>query len=273
MNAFLEYMRTDQKFFPYKTPEEVLTAYRAIQHKIDPALNALFLNTPKTPFEIRQTESFRAASAAAQYVDGLPDGSRPGIFYVPIVDAVKTPIASESLFAHEAIPGHHYQKMLQNENDRLPQFRRHGQFTAFIEGWGLYSESLGKELGLYADPYQKMANLSNEIRRSIRLVVDPGLHTKGWTREQAIKYMTDNEPISEQEASAEIERYMAIPGQAVAYKVGQMKLQALRNKYTKQLESAFNTAVFHDEILKDGAMPLDILEKKLDAWANKQTKK
>lgn len=272
LNAFLEYIRTDQKFFPYKTPEEILTAYRAIQQKINPALPALFLHTPKTPFEIRQTESFRAASAAAEYFAGLPDGSRPGIFYVPIVDATKTHTAEESLFAHEAIPGHHYQIMLQYENDLLPQFRRHGGFTAFMEGWGLYSESLGKELGLYTDPYQKMANLSLEIHRAIRLVVDPGLHTKGWTRERAIKYMMDNEPISEQEATAEIERYMAIPGQAVAYKVGQMKLQALRNKYCKQFGSAFNIAAFHDQILKDGAMPLDILEKKMDAWAEEQRK-
>jgi uncharacterized protein (DUF885 family) len=272
LKAFLEYIRTDPKFFPYKTPEEVLTAYRAIQQKIDPALHALFLHTPKTPFEIRQTESFRAASAAAQYVAGLPDGSRPGIFYVPIVDATKTHTAEESLFAHEAIPGHHYQIMLQYENERLPQFRRHGSFPAFAEGWGLYSESLGTELGLYTDPYQKMANLSEEIHRAIRLVVDPALHTKGWTREQAIKYMMDNEPISEQGATAEIERYMAIPGQAVAYKVGAMKLQALRTKYAKQLGSSFNIAAFHDEILRDGAMPLDILEEKMDKWAKTQKK-
>ncbi|WP_347159032.1 DUF885 domain-containing protein [Pontibacter chitinilyticus] len=272
LNAFLEYLRTDQKFFPYKTPEEVLTAYRAIQQKIEPELPALFLHTPKTPFEIRQTESFRAASASAQYYPGLPDGSRPGIFYVPIVDATKTKIAEESTFAHEAIPGHHYQAMLQFENDSLPQFRRHGHFIAFIEGWGLYSESLGKELGLYTDPYQKMANLSWEIHRAIRLVVDPGLHTKGWTRERAIKYMMDNEPITEQAATAEIERYMAVPGQAVAYKVGGMKLQALRKKYEKELGSAFDIAAFHDEILKDGAMPLDILEEKMDAWASTQKK-
>ena len=155
LNAYLEYIRSDPQFFPYKTPEEVLAAYRAIQQKIDPALHKLFLHTPKTPFEIRQTESFRAASAAAQYFPGLPDGSRPGIFYVPIVDATKTSVAEESLFAHEAIPGHHYQIMLQYENDHLPQFRRHGGFTAFDEGWGLYAESLGKELGLYTDPYQK----------------------------------------------------------------------------------------------------------------------
>jgi uncharacterized protein (DUF885 family) len=270
LKAFLEYIRTDPKFFPYKTPEEVLTAYRAIQQKIDPALHTMFLHAPKTPFEIRQTESFRAASSSAQYFPGLPDGSRPGIFYVPIVDATKTSIAAETLFAHEAIPGHHYQVMLQYENESLPQFRRHSHFTAFIEGWGLYSESLGPELGLYTDPYQKMANLSGEIHRAIRLVVDPGLHAKGWTREQAIQYMMDNEPISEQGATAEIERYMAIPGQAVAYKVGGMKLQALRNMYTKQLRSTFDIAAFHDEILKDGAMPLDILQVKMDSWAKRQ---
>ncbi len=272
LNVYLEYLRSDPQFFPYKTPEEVLAAYRAIQQKIDPALHTLFLHTPKTPFEIRQTEAFRAASASAEYFAGLPDGSRPGIFYVPIVEATKTHVAEESLFAHEAIPGHHYQIMLQYENDHLPQFRRHGGFTAFMEGWGLYSESLGKELGLYTDPYQKMANLSEEIHRAIRLVVDPGLHTKGWTREQAIKYMMDNEPISEQEATAEIERYMAIPGQAVAYKVGAMKLQALRTKYAKQLGSSFNIAAFHDEVLKDGAMPLDILDEKMNAWAKTQKK-
>lgn len=267
LNAYLEYLRSDPQFFPYKTPEEVLAAYRAIQQKINPALPKFFLYTPKTPFEIRQTEAFRAASAAAQYIQGLPDGSRPGIFYVPIVDANKTRIAEETLFAHEAIPGHHYQIMLQYENDNLPKFRRHSQFGAFVEGWGLYAEIIGKELGLYTDSYQKMANLSAEIHRAIRLVVDPGLHTKGWTREQAIKYMMDNEPISEQAATAEIERYMAIPGQAVAYKIGALKLQALRKKYTKQLGRAFNIAAFHDQILKDGDMPLDILEEKMEAWA------
>ena len=272
LKAFLEYIRTDAKFFPYKTPEEVLNAYRAIQKKVTPALHLLFLHEPKTPFEIRQTESFRAASSSAQYFPGLPDGSRPGIFYVPIVDATKTSFARESLFAHEAIPGHHYQMMLQFENEQLPEFRRHSDFTAFIEGWGLYSESIGSAVGLYSDPFQKMANLSAEIHRAIRLVVDPGLHSKGFSREQAIKYMMDNEPISLDDATAEIERYMAIPGQAVAYKVGQLKLQALRDTYTKQLGNAFNLPAFHDQILKDGAMPLDILQNKMDSWAKSQRK-
>jgi uncharacterized protein (DUF885 family) len=150
------------------------------------------------------------------------------------------------------------------------KFRRYGGFNAYIEGWGLYSESLGKEPGLYSDPYQHMAALGDEIHRAIRLVVDPGLHAKGWTREKAIQYMLENEPTTEQFATSEIERYMALPGQAVAYKVGALKLQELRKKYTKQLGHAFNLAAFHNEILKEGAMPLDILERKMDAWANRQ---
>jgi uncharacterized protein (DUF885 family) len=273
LKAFMNYINTDAKFFPYKTPEEVLTAYQAIQKKVDPALSKMFLHSPKTPFEVRQIEAYRAESASAQYFAGLTDGSRPGIFYVPILDATKTKFANESLFAHEAIPGHHYQIMLQNENEHLPRFRRYGESNAFIEGWGLYSESLGKELGLYTDPFQKMANLQLEMHRAIRLVVDPGLHSKNWTREQAITYMLDNEPISEQEATAEIERYMAIPGQALGYKVGSMKLQALRAEYTKVLGQNFNLPVFHNEILKDGCMPLDILERKMDVWAAGQKQK
>lgn len=267
LEEFFEYMRTDPKFYPYKTSEDILNAYRAIEAQITPTLNRLFLNKPKTSFEVRQTEAFRAASAAAQYNAGLADGSRPGIFYVPIVDPSKTPVR-ESLFIHEAVPGHHYQVMLQRENEALPQFRRYSSFTSYSEGWGLYSESLGKELGLYSDPYQYMKALGDEIHRAIRLVVDPGLHAKGWTREQAIKYMVDNEPITEPAATAEIERYMAIPGQATAYKVGAMKLIQLRAKYTKQLGKNFKIADFHDQILKDGGLPLAILEEKMDRWAN-----
>ena len=183
LNAFFEHMRTDPKFFPYKTPEEVLVAYRAMEQKIDPALHKLFLIRPETPFEVRrELESFRAASSAPQYLPGLPDGSRPGIFYVPIIDASKMSFAEESLFVHKAIPGHHYQIMIQKENQHIPEFRRDGRFLAYIEGWGLYAESLGKELGFYTDPYQHLTALKSEMHRAIRLVVDPGLHTKGWSR-------------------------------------------------------------------------------------------
>jgi len=271
LESFFEYMRTDPKFYPYKTAEEILDAYRSIEQRIAPNLQRMFLDKPKTSFEVRQIESFRAASAAAQYNAGLADGTRPGIFYVPIVDVSKTPVR-ESLFIHEAIPGHHYQIMLQRENESLPNFRRYGGFTSYVEGWGLYSESLGKELGLYTDPYQYMKALGDEIHRAIRLVVDPAIHTKGWTREQAIKYMMDNEPITEASATAEIERYMAIPGQATAYKIGELKLQELRKRYSKQMGQAFEIARFHQEILKDGALPLEILESKMNKWA-RQSKK
>jgi len=272
LNAFFNYMRTGKKFFPFKTPQEVLNAFYAIEKKEEPFLKTMFGRTPKSKFEIRQTEAFRAASASAEYNQGAPDGSRPGIFYVPILDATKFNSTSgmESLFLHEAIPGHHYQNSLQMENDSLPKFRRFLWYGAYGEGWALYCESLGKELGLYTDPYQYMGALGDEIHRAIRLVVDVGIHTKGMTREEAIKYMMDNEAVSEDGATAEIERYMAIPGQALSYKIGALKIRELRSKYQQQLGSKFSLANFHDEFLKDGCMPLDIVEKKMDAWAAKQ---
>lgn len=269
LKAFFEYMKNDKKFMPYKTPEEVLNAFRDIQKRIDPNLKKIFGRTPKTPFEIRQTEAFRAATASAEYNQGSPDGSRPGIFYVPIIDATtfNTTSGMESLFLHEAIPGHHYQISLQQENESLPKFRRFAWYGAMGEGWALYCESLGKELGLYTDPYQYMGALGDEIHRAIRLVVDVGMHLKGMTREEAIKYMMDNEAINEQGATAEIERYMAIPGQALSYKIGALKIRELREKYKNQLANKFNLAAFHDELLKDGVMPLDVMESKMDAWA------
>lgn len=226
---------------------------------------------PKTPFEVRQTEAFRAASSAAQYFSGSLENNRPGIFYVPIVDATKTQVR-ECLFLHEAIPGHHYQLSLQKENQSLPKFRRNPgrDAVAYVEGWALYTEGLGKELGVYDDPYQYIYALGDEIHRAIRLVVDVGMHAKGWTREQAIKYSLDNEPIEEQRAISEIERYMVWPGHALAYKIGELKIKELGAKYSKQLGSAFNLAAFHDAILMDGALPLDVLERKMDAWAKRQ---
>ncbi|GAB2767378.1 uncharacterized protein (DUF885 family) [Hymenobacter luteus] len=287
LKAFFASLKTDPKLMPYKTPEEVLGAFRAIQTKMEPNLKKMFGRTPKTPFEIRQTEAFRAASASAEYNPGSPDGSRPGIFYIPIVDATKFNVTSgmESLFLHEAIPGHHYQTSLQQENTDLPKFRRFAWYGAMGEGWALYTESLGKELGLYQDPYQYMGALGDEMHRAVRLVVDVGMHTKNMTREEAIKYMLDNEAISEDGAVAEIERYMAIPGQALSYKIGALKIRELRQKYEKQLgahndklrekyagqsRSHFRLSDFHDELLKDGVMPLAVLERKMDAWAANQ---
>jgi uncharacterized protein (DUF885 family) len=272
LRAFFEFMKTDKKFMPYKSGSEVLDAFRNIQTRIDPNLNKLFGKTPKTKFEIRQTETFRAASASAEYYHGLADGTRPGIFYVPILDATKFNITAgmESLFLHEAIPGHHYQMSLQMENDHIPKFRRYIWYGAYGEGYALYCESLGKELGLYTDPYQQMGSLREEIHRAIRLVVDVAMHTGKMTREEAIKYILDNEPISEEDATAEIERYMVWPGQALSYKIGELKIRELREKYTKQLGNRFKLSDFHDEFLKDGCMPLNILEKKMNDWALRQ---
>ncbi|WP_158797641.1 DUF885 family protein [Pedobacter sp. L105] len=269
LQAFFEYMKTDPKFTPYKTPALILAAFDNIHKRMEPNLKKMFTHVPKTPFEIRQTEAFRAASASAEYNQGSADGKRPGIFYVPILDATKfnTTSGMESLFLHEAIPGHHYQISLTQENTSLPNFRRFGGHNAYIEGWALYCESLGKELGLYTDPYQHMGALGDEMLRAVRLVVDVAIHTKNMTREQAIQYMMDNEALSKEYATSEIERYMGIPAQALGYKTGAMKIRELRNRYEKELGAKFNLAEFHNQVLKDGSMPLGVFETKMDAWA------
>ncbi len=270
LKAFFEHMRTDPKFTPFKDPAEVLAAFETIHKKMEPRLKTMFGRVPKSPFEIRQTEAFRAASASAEYFAGSEDGKRPGIFYVPITNAKTFNLTSgmESLFLHEAIPGHHYQISLQQENGDLPKFRRFGGNSAYAEGWALYTESLGKELGLYTDPYQYMGALGDEMHRAIRLVVDAGMHSKNMTREEAIKFMMDNEPLNEEGTVAEIERYMAIPAQALSYKIGALKIKEIRERLSKQLGTKFKIADFHDELLKDGNMPLEVLEKKMDQWAN-----
>ncbi len=270
--AFFKYLNTDARFRPYKKPREVLAAFENIHQRMLPQLKTMFGRTPKTPFEIRETEKFREASASAEYNQGSPDGSRPGIFYVPIPDATKfaTTSGMESLFLHEAIPGHHYQISLQQENTSLPKFRRFGGQNAYVEGWALYCESLGPELGLFKDPYQRMGAMGDEMLRAVRLVVDTGLHSRQMTREQAIDYMLDNMPASKEDDTSAIERYMAIPGQALAYKIGQLKIRELRARYEKRLGSKFSLSNFHDELLKDGVMPLAVLETKMDAWAKKQ---
>jgi uncharacterized protein (DUF885 family) len=272
LDSFFTFMKTDQQFMPYKTAEEILTAFRNIQATIDPNLKKMFTLVPKTKFEIRQTEAFRAASASAEYYPGLPDGSRAGIFYVPIIDATtfNTTSGMESLFLHEAIPGHHYQMSIQSENTALPSFRRYIWYGAYGEGYALYCESLGKELGLYTNPYQYMGALGEEMHRAIRLVVDVAMHTGKMTREEAIKYMMENEAISNEGAVAEIERYMVYTGQALSYKTGELKIRELRNKYSQQLGAKFNLASFHNTFLQDGCMPLDLIESSMNEWAKKQ---
>jgi uncharacterized protein (DUF885 family) len=271
LKAFFEHVNNDKKFMPFQTADDVLEGFNAIHKKMQPQLNKLFNMVPKTGFEVRQTEAFRAASSSAEYNPGTPDGSRPGIFYVPILDPKTFNYTGmETLFLHEAIPGHHYQIALQYENEDLPKFRRFLWYGAYGEGWALYTESLGKELGLYTDPYQQFGNLGDEIHRAIRLVVDVGIHTKGWTREQAIQYMLDNEAISEEGAIAEIERYMAIPAQALSYKIGQLKIMELRDKAERSLGEKFSLAQFHDEVLRYGCLPLDVLEAIIDKWIVEQ---
>jgi uncharacterized protein (DUF885 family) len=272
LDAFFTYMRTDPKFRPFKTPEEVLAVYRGVLTRISPNLPKLFGKTPKAGFEVREVDKFLEASASASYSRAAPDGSRPGIFNVPIPDATQYNVTRgmDALFLHEAIPGHHYQIALQQENTGLPKFRQLGGYSAYTEGWGLYAESLGKELGVYTDPYQQIGALNTEIHRAIRLVVDVGLHTGKLTREEAIQYMMANEPIDIQRATAEVERYMAWPGQALAYKTGQLKIQELRARYEKQLGPKFDLRAFHDQLLAGGAMPLAVLEKTMDAWAARQ---
>lgn len=272
LNAFFHYMRTDKKFMPFKTPEQVLDTFRRVYENIKPALNYYFSLFPKSRFEIRQTEAFRAASASIEYLQGTPNGSRPGVFYVPVLDATTFNITSgmESTFLHEAVPGHHYQGSLQMEDSLLPAFRRFKWYGAYGEGWALYCESLGKELGLYKDPYQHMGALGDEIHRAIRLVVDIGIHSKGMSREAAIAYMMANEPVDEHGATAEIERYMANPGQALSYKVGALKIRELREKYSRKMGSKFDIAEFHKQVLNSGCLPLSVMEAKLDRWAQTQ---
>jgi uncharacterized protein (DUF885 family) len=268
LKEFFKDLRTDPQYKPFTNPEGVLAFFRSIQAKLEPRLKEAFSNRPKTPFEIRRTESFREKTASAEYMPGTADGSRPGVFYVPIPDAQEFNITSgmESLFLHEAIPGHHYQISLQQENESLPRFARFLWYGAYGEGWALYCESIGQELGLYTDPKQRIGALGDEMHRAIRLVVDVGLHWKDWSREQAIEFMMANEPLSEEGTIAEIERYMAYPGQALSYKIGQLKISELRKDCERRLGKRFNLAAFHDEILRNGGMPLDILDRRIKRW-------
>ena len=261
---FKQVTEGEAKLRPFNDPKEVTANFNAIHQKMKPQLEKQFDMVPKTTFEVRRTEAFREASASAEYFPGSLENNRPGIFYVPIPNVKKYNVfQDESLFLHEAIPGHHYQISLQQENKKLPEFRRNLWYGAYGEGWALYTEGLGKELGLYNDPYQYFGRLGAEMHRAIRLVVDVGLHTKGWTREKAIQYDLDNEAESEEGIIAEIERYMAIPGQALGYKIGEQRILALKKMALEKMGAKFNIQKFHNEVLNDGCVPLSVLEKKI----------
>ena len=258
----------------YSTREDLIKGYEVIHEKVNSRLPRLFGRLPRAPFEIRTIEEFRERSAPSQYWSATPDGSRPGIFYVNAAGIGKNAPrrASESLFLHEAVPGHHFQISLQREQQSLPRFRRFGSYTAFVEGWALYAESLGPELGLYTEPSQYFSRLDSELFRAVRLVVDVGLHRKGWSREQALKFLTETTITGQSGAALEIDRYIAWPGQALSYKIGQLKISGIRAKAEKALGAKFDIRAFHDELLKDGALPLDLLETKMDAWIGSQAR-
>lgn len=251
----------------YASRSDLIQGYEAIRRTVTPQLAKLFGRIPKAPYEIRAIEEFRERAAPSQYWSASPDGSRPGIFYVNAANIEHSPRrVSEPLFLHEAVPGHHFQISLQQERDDLPRFQRFADYTAFVEGWALYAESLGLEVGLYREPAQYFSRLSSELFRAVRLVVDVGLHRKNWSREQAIKYLMDTAMSSESGAALEVDRYIAVPAQALGYKIGQLKVSSIRAKAEKTLGSKFDIRAFHDEMLTDGALPLDRLEAKMDRW-------
>jgi uncharacterized protein (DUF885 family) len=267
LQDFFKFVTTDKRF-EFKDEKALLDAYNSLRVRVDAGVPKLFAVLPKAKFEIRPIEAFRAkSSAGGEYQGPSEDGSRPGIFYVNTYDLPSRKTWDmEDLYLHEAIPGHHFQISIQQELTGVPAFRRFGGDTAYVEGWALYTESLGKELGVYKDPYMYFGRLQGELWRAIRLVVDTGLHSDNWTRDQVIKYMRDNSAVTETDAIAEAERYMAIPGQALAYKVGQMKIRELRTRAEQALGDKFDVREFHDQILKDGSLPMSVLDAKIDRW-------
>ncbi len=263
----LRSMRTD-KNFQYATPDALVMRYKQLQQQVGARLPSLLDTLPKAPLEIRPVEADRAASAAAvSYQPPLPDGMRPAVLYVN-TNALpsRRTWSAPAQFLHEGIPGHHVQLGLQQELDKLPRFRRLGGDVAFVEGWGLYAESLGDELGVYQDPYAKIAYLQGALTRSARMVADTGVHAQGWSKKLAVDYLVKTADMPVEDATAEVERFMALPGQTLANGLGELKMMELRDKAKAAQGAAFNPRRFHAEVLRDGSMPLDILEAKIDRW-------
>ncbi|HTE43145.1 MAG TPA: DUF885 domain-containing protein, partial [Steroidobacteraceae bacterium] len=272
LQAFFKHLENDPKQY-FASADELLSAHRALKATIAAKLPALFVDFPKADYEIRPVEEFRAqASAGAFYQPPSADGTRPGIFYVNTYNLKAQPrFGITTLSLHEAAPGHHFQIAIQQEIDSMPKFRRFFVgYTAYTEGWALYTEALGREIGMFTDPYQYFGHLNDEMLRAMRLVVDTGLHTLQWSREQAIQYLLDNSYMAPTDAESEVERYIANPGQALGYKVGQLRLLELRRQAQAALGPAFDIKQFHSQILRDGSLPMDVLSQKIAAWTTGQ---
>ncbi len=274
LQEFFEFLRTDKQFF-YDTPAQLLAGYRDICKRADPQLIKLFKKLPRQPYGIKPVPSYSERSVpTAYYQPGSMDAGRPGYFFANTYALETRPKwEMEALSLHEAVPGHHFQLAIADELEGLPEFRKNDHYTAYVEGWGLYAESLGEDMGFYQDPYSKMGQLTYEMWRSIRLVVDTGMHALGWTRQQAIDFFKENAGKSEHDIVVEVDRYIVWPGQALAYKIGELKIKEIRAKAEKELGDKFDIRSFHDELLGAGALPLSILEDRMNAWVERERAK
>jgi uncharacterized protein (DUF885 family) len=268
---FIQFLRTDPRFY-FTDTGSLLREYRDIAKRIDPGLVRLFGRLPRTPYGVIAVPTYSERNVTtAYYMPGSPEAARPGYFYANTYDLKSRPKwEMEALTVHEAVPGHHLQIAIAQELQNVPEFRKHLGFTAFVEGWGLYSESLGHDLGLYGDPYSRFGALTYDMWRAVRLVIDTGLHSMGWSRQQAIDYFAANSSKPLHDITVEVDRYISWPGQALAYKVGQLKIRELREYATRELGDAFDVRTFHDQVLGAGAVPLGILDARIREWVARE---